>query len=317
MSVTCSVIIVNYKVPELLSNCLKSVQAHTSISHEIIVVDNDSQDGSVEMLLTEFPHVITIDSGENLGFAAGNNLGLKEATGQYIFYLNPDTELKDNAIDRLCNLLSKNPDYGLVAPKLLNSDGSLQRSIRPFYTFWKSLFDNRYMPLIMAKYPQIGRLLPGILPHDEPREIDWAKGAALMVRKKIVDNIGAFDERFWIYGEEIDLCYRFHKHGWKIFYEPSIEIIHHESQSIGRKNTKMEFQNDLSLLLFLDKHYPNWAVKLYEWRMTLFAIIGMLFRSFKGWFSSGKQHHMSLGQIMERKKQLSEQRKIIANKYNK
>jgi len=315
MSIKCSVIIVNYKVPRLLANCLKSIKKYTTVSHEVIVVDNDSQDGSVEMLQTHFPDVTTIDSDENLGFAAGNNLGLKKASGQYIFYLNPDTELKDNAIDRLCHLLNRNPDYGLVAPKLLNSDGSLQRSIRPFYSFWKSLFDNRYMPIIMAKFPNIAYLLPGLLPHDQPQEIEWAKGAALMVRKKILDQIGAFDERFWIYGEEMDLCYRIHEHGWNIFFDPSIEIIHHESQSIGRKNTKMEFQNDLSLFLFLDKHYPKWSVKLYEWRMFTFSLLGYVIGSMKRLAGSPNANYMTFKELMKRKKQLINRRKEIAEKY--
>ena len=269
----CSIIIVNYKVPELLRTCIRSVQQQTSVPYEIIVVDNDSNDHSVAMLRSEFPEVKVIASVKNLGFAAGNNLGLTYAVGEYIFYLNPDTELREDAVGKLCAILDEDERVGLAAPKLLNSDGSLQRSIRPFYGFWSSLFDNRFMAIALRKNPRVARFMPGLVSHEYRQEVDWAKGAAFMVRRKVIDQIGAFDERFWIYAEEIDFCYRMKKRGWKRLFDPAISVVHHESQSVGPKNDKMALQNHLSFLLFLKKHYPAYSYRLYYWRSQVFRTV--------------------------------------------
>jgi len=276
-----SIIIVNYRVPKLLKACLESIEQKVKAKYEVIVTDNASGDGSVEMIRDEFPWVKLIANPTNDGFAAGNNLALPHATGEYVFYLNPDAEVIDDAVDVLIDYLDRHTDVGLVAPKLINTDGSLQKSVHKYYSFMDTLIDNRLFPYVFKHAKWFQQINYAFWAHDEERDVDWAKGAALMVRKSILDEIGAFDEQFWIYGEEIDLCYRIKHSGWKVRFYPGAVIRHHEKQSSRQHSTIMFIQNYKSLYLFIQKHYSKLDFELYRLRAVFFILIWLIVYGFK------------------------------------
>lgn len=268
-----SFLIVNYKVGELVHQAIQSIEQHVQTPYEIIIFDNDSQDGSVESLAGKYKHTKVIASGKNRGFGTGNNRAYKYATGEYIFLLNPDTILFDDSVDRMIEFLRANSGVGMVSPKLLYEDGSLQRSIRKFYSFTGSLLDNRYMNPVIARFPFLTGVLPGLVNHHVMQETDWAKGAALLIRRKVIEEIGLFDEDFWIYGEEMDLCYRMGKAGWKKMYLPDCAIIHLEGKSTVQSSARMFLMNYKGMYLFLKKHFPAKVLRNYHRRVWLFSRI--------------------------------------------
>jgi GT2 family glycosyltransferase len=268
-----SIIIVNYNTRDLLAQTIQSVQQHVTTDYEIIVVDNDSQDGSVEYIKKCYPSVKLIASNKNLGFAAGNNLGFASALGEFVFFLNPDTIVKDSSVDELVHELELHPEYGIVAPKLVYGDGSLQRSIRPFYSFWSSLFDNRFLNPVLSQFPNASIVFPFVMNHHENAYVDWVKGAAFMMRSELYRQLNGFDQQFWIYGEEMDLCKRVHKAGYQIYYKADTQITHLEGQSTRQSSEKMFIQNYRAFYQFLAKHYPVTSLIWYHRRVQLFARI--------------------------------------------
>ena len=268
-----SFLIVNYKVGELVHQSIQSIQQHVKSPYEIIVFDNASDDGSAESLKGIYKNTTVVCSSENLGFGAGNNRAYECAKGQYIFLLNPDTIITDGSVDRMINYLQSNPEVGMVSPKLLYEDGTLQRSIRKFYSFWGSLFDNRFMNPVIARFPAITRFVPGMVDHSLEQEIEWAKGAALLIKREVIDEVGLFDEDFWIYGEEMDLCYRIGEAGWKKMYLPTSSIIHLEGKSTVQASSRMFLMNYKAMYLFLKKHFPLKTLRLYHHRVWLFSRI--------------------------------------------
>lgn len=268
-----SFIIVSYKVKDLLHQALKSIEENVLTSYEIIVVDNNSEDSTVESLKGKYKNLKVIASKENLGFGAGNNLAYQHARGKYIFFLNPDVIVFDNSIDNMIKYMEIKENVGLVSPKLLYEDGSLQRSIRKFYSYFGSLLDNRFMNPVIARFPSLTKYLPGLVNHSIVQEVDWAKGAALLIRREVLEQVGLFDEQFWIYGEEMDLCYRIGKAGWKKVFLPVCNIIHLEGKSTTQSSVKMFLMNYKGTYLFLKKHFSPFTLKLYHARVWLFIRI--------------------------------------------
>ena len=267
-----SVVIVNWNTRELLKQCLKSVYAETSVPAEIFVVDNASGDGSAEMVRANFPRVCLIANSDNKGFAAANNQAINRTQGQYVLLLNPDTKVLGAAIDKLAAYLDDEETVGACTGKLLNGDGSLQKNVGNFYSFWSTLFENRILPAILPNSKFLAKRLVAFWDHATSRDIDWARGAVLLVRKKVLDRIGFLDERFYIYGEEIDLCWRIKQYGWRIIYLPEAEIIHYGKASSSQRRKEMFIQNYKSFYLFLKKHYPGYSYFFYRLRVMLYFI---------------------------------------------
>jgi N-acetylglucosaminyl-diphospho-decaprenol L-rhamnosyltransferase len=222
-----SIVIVSYRTPEHLRRCLRVLASDSSRrSREILVVDNDSGDESAE-LARSFDGVRVIETGENLGFAGGVNRGLAEATGRFITIMNPDVEVRPEALDTLADFLEAHPESGIVAPKLLNPDGTLQYSCRRFYT----------LTTLVLRRTVLGRLFPGAAPlrrhlmldydHASPRAVDWVAGAMLMVRREALDDVGPMDDRYFLYFEDVDWCTRMQARGWLVHYVPEATVIHH------------------------------------------------------------------------------------------
>ena len=233
-----SIVIVNYKVKDLLNACLKSVYQFTSIDTEIWVVDNDSGDGTGEMLEKEFPDVHFIGNNFNAGFPAANNQALKQCNGDYILLLNPDTEFISDCIPELIAFSKTKNDTCIVAPQLLNSDRTVQFSIQPFISIWEIFFEIFYLHNILKGMKSYHR--KEIV---QPIRIDAASGAALFFHRSVMENIGMLDEDlFWT--EDMEFCYRASKNGIERYYLPSVRIFHHIGQS-GKKNQQVMISNQL------------------------------------------------------------------------
>ena len=233
-----SIIIVNWNTKDLLKNCLNSIyQTIHDLTFEVIVVDNASSDGSIEMLEKEFTSVIRIINKENKGFGAANNQAFAEMKGKYALLLNTDTVLTAAAVKKMWNFCEVNEKAAIVCGQLLNADGSKQNSVASFPS----------LLTLAANTSLLEFLFPGRYPskrykHKSPIEVDSAIGACIMIRKKALDEAGFFDERYFFFFEETDLAYTMRLKGWKIYQVPDALVYHLQGQSIGHNiNSRIEF----------------------------------------------------------------------------
>ena len=254
-----SIIIVNYNAGRLLKECIDSIYKESTITpFDVWVVDNNSMDASVPMVQQNFPQVNLIENKENVGFATANNQAITKCTGDYILLLNPDTLVLQNGIEKVVDFMEANPTVGICGCKVLNEDGTLQLACRrsiptPGVAFFRLTGLSRLFPKskIMAQY-NLTYLNP-----DEPHEVDAVSGAFLMIRKKVVDGIGLLDERFFMYGEELDWCLRAKKVGWMVMYYPGAEIIHYKGECSKSNSRKAAFEFYHSMYLFHKKHFAE------------------------------------------------------------
>lgn len=233
-----SIIIVNWNTKDLLRNCLNSIYGTVQgIALEIIVVDNASHDGSVAMLREEFPQVAIIENTTNRGFGAANNQAFGIMKGRYALLLNTDTILTKDAVYELFSFMEAHPDAATACGQLLNADGSKQNSIASFPTLWTLFLNTSLLEYLLPKsYPSKRYDYKG------PIEIDSGIGACLLVRKRAIDEVGMFDERYFFFFEETDWALQMKTAGWKIYHVPSARIYHLQGQSIGRDiRSRIEF----------------------------------------------------------------------------
>ena len=258
-----SIVIVNWNTRNLLRDCLKSVQDETMLSHEVWVVDNGSSDESQAMVRNEFPHVHLIANTENRGFAAANNQAFPLCQGEYVLLLNSDTVVTDGALDKMVAFMHGRLEVSALGCKLLNADGSLQPSAHRFYSMWRSMFENRLAHLIWPRKHANTPLL-SFWDHSSARRVDWVTGAALMVRKGVLNDIGLLDEAFFMYGEEVDWQMRMQKAGREVWFMPGARIVHYgggSGRAIVTVMKRLEIENRQRLI---DKHYPPTARALYR-----------------------------------------------------
>jgi len=255
-----SIITVNWKVKDLLEKCLRSVYEQTKdISFEVFVVDNDSRDGSVEMVREKFPQVLLTASKDNLGFAKGNNVAAKDAKGRYILLLNPDTEILDNAIGKMVKFMDNHPGCGIAGCKLLNPDLTLQPSVRRFPTFLSQALILLKLHHLFPHSAPMRHYLAEDFDYTKTQPADQVMGAFFMIRKKVIEKIGLLDEKFWIWFEEVDYCKRTKEAGFKILYTPEAKIIHYYGQSFKQVyNVKKQKDFNKSLTYYFKKHQPLW-----------------------------------------------------------
>jgi hypothetical protein len=238
-SVDVSIIIITWKAARFISDCLDSIQRSSSkLSVETIVVDNDSQDG-IEKIVSKYNRTKFVQMGCNAGFANANDRGAVESSGKYLLFLNPDAILTTDAISGLYQTVVENPRIGLVAPQLLNTNGSIQMSIqRRFPNFFSHLLKYNFFALALTERikPGYDPLLESYEAHTYPHTISWAMGAAFMIPAKIFHQVGGFDKDFFLYYEETLLMLRVRQAGFDIFFQPSAKVTHALSESIGEKN---------------------------------------------------------------------------------
>ncbi len=241
-----SIIIVSWNVRELLRHCLKSVNSRRStvdsheaslatgdwrLATEIIVVDNASRDGTVEMVRAEFPAVRVIANTENAGFTRANNQALAIAQGRYLFLLNPDTELRAGALQTLYEYAQTHPRVGVLGPQLFYGDGSVQSSRRRFPTLATAFLESTKLQQWFPRHRALTRYYILDTRDDATQEVDWINGAAMFVRRAVYDQIDGLDEGFFMYSEELDWCYRAKQAGWQIVYLPTAQVTHYEGKS--------------------------------------------------------------------------------------
>ncbi|MBY0358819.1 MAG: glycosyltransferase [Candidatus Obscuribacterales bacterium] len=251
-----SVIIVSWNVAGLLRRCLETLKEDLrGIDAEVFVVDNDSADQSVAMVSSEHPWVRLIANDSNRGFAAANNQALAQSSGEFVLLLNPDTEVRPGAIPTLLHFLEEHERAAVVAPQLINTDGSVQRSCRAFPTFAGMLFELLGLSKLFPNNEKFGHYKMLDFDHLHEREVDQPEGACLMMRRSVIDQVGTLDEGFFMLFEEVDWCYRIKEAGWQIWFAPQAQVVHHYGQSIKQVKAKMILSSHRGLYRFWSKHY--------------------------------------------------------------
>ncbi len=254
-----SIIIVNYNVKEFLQNLIHSIEkASANITKEIIVVDNASDDGSVEFIKSNYPQINLIVNNSNLGFGKANNLGMMQAEGNYILLINPDTIVAEDTFDKMIKFFEEHTEVGLAGCKILNPDGTLQLACRrSFPGPWTSFTKVTGLSNVFPKSKLFAKYNLTYLDENQSYEVDAISGSFMMMRKEVYQKVGGFDEQFFMYGEDLDLCYRIQKAGFKVFYFHDTQIIHYKGESTKRSNideVKM-FYN--AMHLFVKKHLSS------------------------------------------------------------
>ncbi len=250
------IVIINYNTADLLPACLEGIFASDPPCHfEVQIVNNGPSAEMEGSLLSEYPGVRIHQNPRNLGFGAAANLGASLWESPYFLFLNPDVVPRPGSWVRLWQTIEAHPSAGMVAPRLVNPDGSLQYSCRRFYQ-WPTLIMRRF-PLnrMWPDHPVIQRHLMREWPHLEMREVDWALGAAMLVRRAALADRDIFDPRFFLYFEDVDLCFRLRQNGWRVLYDPASVMVHqHRRESAGRVFHPEKSHHFLSLVKFLLKH---------------------------------------------------------------
>jgi GT2 family glycosyltransferase len=251
-----SIVILCWNDRDIINNCLESIYASThSTPFEVIVSDNGSSDGSVELIRTKYPAVRVIENGANLRFAMGNNVGIRASSGEYVLILNPDTIIHDHALDKLTTFADKHLEAGAFGCRVLNSDGSYQESGRPFPTIRREWISALYLrPLVyLSKWfmPDVYTRWRG----DTQRTVDWLSGCFIFLRADLLKRIGGFDEQFFYYYEDMDLCKRVWGAGYSIIFTPEASITHLGGQSTKRSPTSFLLDSQVTRYRYYYKYY--------------------------------------------------------------
>jgi GT2 family glycosyltransferase len=271
MNPSVSIIIVNYRTLDLLKRCLARIfESRNGMPLEVVVVDNASEDDAIEEVVGSFPEVILLRNIHNLGFSRGVNQGIRRSTGQYILAVNPDTRLPAEGIGPLLSFAEekyRSDHAGIVGCKLLNEDGSLQYSAGRFPSLRRTIGDF---------FRRKNRRKYELKDFGEPVSIDWVSGACFLIRRELLDSIGLLDEDFFLYYEEVDLCFRARQQGWEIFYYPHTSVFHfypHCSRHCDHDFVPVEIRR--SHLTFYRKHYSRWQFSAL-WCLTFAFGLGLL-----------------------------------------
>ncbi len=258
-AVDISIIIVSWNVSQLLQACLESIFANQSnLKLQVIVVDSGSADDSCAMVRQRFPDVTLFDMQKNVGFPAGNNIGIQAAVGRNIYLLNPDTEIIKDALPIMLNRLEADPALGMVGAKLLNTDGSLQSSRRRFPTLLTGMFESTWFESLAPK-SVLARYYMEDKPDNQPCYPDWVMGASMLTSRAAVEAAGGMDEGYFMYSEELDWCRRIVEAGYKILWTPEAEIIHHVGASSSQASTQRHINFNRAKLRYFRKYHGRLA----------------------------------------------------------
>jgi GT2 family glycosyltransferase len=256
-AVSLDVVIVSYRSRELVRECLFSLRAHPArVPTTVFVVDNDSRDGTVELVRGEFPEVRLIANPENVGFSVANNRAIRTGNGTYVLALNPDTRVREGALDRLLALMEQRRDIGIAGCRLELEDGSLDHAAkRAFPTPVSAL---GHFTGVGRRVGSRGALAAYRAPEVESGPVDAVNGAFMFMRRSALDEVGLFDEGYWMYMEDLDLCYRFRQAGWVTWYEPSATVIHVKAGTSGTlRRPKLNYAFHYGMLRFYRKFYAR------------------------------------------------------------
>ena len=288
-----AIVIVNYNTRDELRDCLESLeQAVRSIHHQVIIVDNCSSDGSVAMVRSEHPWVhLLVESEQNGGYAFANNLGLRavgygsgdpaalshlrsEPLPRYVLLLNPDTVVPCDALRKMLAFMDANPDVGVVGPKLVREDGSLDKACRrSFPTPQVSFYRLSGLARIFPQSRRFGRYNLDYLDVDAQADVDSVAGSFMLIRSEALEQVGALDEAFFMYGEDLDLCYRIKQHGWRVVYYPEVTVLHIKGASSRRSSRRAIAAFYNAMRIFHRKHYRSQSCFLANWLIDLGVVL--------------------------------------------
>jgi GT2 family glycosyltransferase len=253
-----SAIVVSYNVRPLLLDTLRSLFANTAVPLEAIVVDNASADGSADAVAEEFPEATLIRLRQNLGFGKANNVGFQRVAGRFVLLLNPDVVLDPGCVDRLADFLFVHPEAGAVGPRLQRPDGRLDLAARRgFPTPRASFYRMSGLSRLFPGSRRFNQYNLGYRSEDETQEIDAGTAACLLVRRAAIDRAGLFDPDFFMYGEDLDLCFRLRTGGWKIYYLASARALHVKGQATQQATGRMLYAFHSAMWTFHHKHYAS------------------------------------------------------------
>ena len=284
-----SIIILSYNTRELTTDCINSIKEiyEKELKKgeiEIILVDNASTDKSMEAFSKlNYPNLIIIENKENFGFSKGNNIGAKKAKGSYILFLNSDTEVKDMGLVRMLEFMENNSNVGIAGGRLKNLDNSVQKSAGKFYTLFNIilfLLGGERLGLLRKSSPKVSRT-------------DWVSGACMMVRKDVFEKLGGFEEKLFMYMEDMELCFRAKKKGYLTYFYPNIELLHKERGSSNRTFAIIHIYE--GILFFYKKYMPLWQYNLVKRLLILKA----LFIKNLGKIIGNKYYINTYGQALE------------------
>jgi N-acetylglucosaminyl-diphospho-decaprenol L-rhamnosyltransferase len=251
------VVVVSYRSRELARACLESLRAHAPrAGATIFVVDNASGDGTVELIRSEFPEVEVIPSDRNLGFGAANNIAIRRGGARYVLALNPDTRVTPGALDTLIELMDERPEVAVCGCRLLREDGSFDHAAKRSFPTVAGALGHFLGVGRSARAPR--RLAQYRAPEVEAGPVDAVNGAFMLMRRAALDQVGSFDEGFWMYMEDLDLCYRLHEAGWVTWYEPSVTVLHVKHGTSGAvRSLRLNYAFHYGMLRFYRKHYAQ------------------------------------------------------------
>ncbi len=251
-----SIITVSWNVRDLLRACLASIEAsQLPYSCEVFVVDNASTDGSAEMVEREFRWAQVLGNSANAGFTRGNNQALALSRGRYVLFLNPDTRVEPDALAEMVAYMDAHPTAGALGPQLRYGDGSLQSSRRRFPTFGTALFESTPLAWHWPANRWAARYHMDDTPDDQTQPVDWVVGAAMLVRRAAVEQIGGFDEGYFMYSEELDWCRRASEAGWGTVYLPTARVTHYEGRSSEQAVAARHIRFQTSKLRYFRKYH--------------------------------------------------------------
>jgi N-acetylglucosaminyl-diphospho-decaprenol L-rhamnosyltransferase len=257
-----------------IERCLESLHGV-----ETIVVDHGSTDGTLALVRERFPEIRVVEQ-ENRGYGAGLNAGMRLARGSYVLILNSDAWLVEEALSRLVAFADEHLDAAVVAPRLTNQDGSLQRSVRGFPTLWRLATEYFFLRKLAPRSRVLNAFYAGDFDHDSTREVEWVMGACLLVRRAAMDAVGLFDESFFMFSEETDLLYRFHRAGWKVWFLPEAEVVHVGGATHGGR---LFVENVKGHLRFFAKHRsPRAAARARRLLLVALRLRAVVFRGDRG-----------------------------------
>lgn len=263
-----AVVIVSWNVKALLRRCLASLQsacARSSLSCQVIVVDNASSDGTAETVRHEFPAVTLIANERNLGFVGGCNQGAAASDGRYILLLNPDTEVVGDAVQAMVGYMDAHADVGVLGPRLLFPDGRVQSSRRRFPSLATALIESTVLQQWFPRSSLLRRYYMLDRSDDETQDVDWVTGACMCIRREAWDQVGPLDPSLFMYSEELDWCRRARNKGWRAVYLPTATIIHHEAQSSGQVVAARHIYFHSSKVYYFHKHHGAIRGEVVRW----------------------------------------------------
>lgn len=279
-----SIVIVSWNVRDLLRQCLSSINKQRQLLRiQAIVVDSASSDGTVDMVAEQFPWVLLLAQDENVGFPRGNNIGMRQALGSHILLLNPDTVVVGKALQGMMSFMDEHHDVGVVGPRLRFPDGAIQSSRRRFPTALTAFLESTWLePWAPSRLLRTHKFQD--VSDDETNDVDWVMGAAMMVRREVIAQVGMMDEAYFMYSEELDWCRRIKEAGWRVVYFADAEIIHYEGKSSEQAVTARHINFQRAKLRYFRKYHGRvlstilrlFLLVSYAWQLVLEAIKGVL-----------------------------------------